>query len=65
MSNLKVSYQAARESAERGIVCVGIADTDAKVGHVSVAIPGNDESITSIYFYNNLISRFILQKKYL
>lgn len=65
VSNVKVSQRACREANAKSISCIGIADTDAFVEYVNLAIPGNDEAMDAIFFYNDLISRYILQKKYL
>ena len=64
VSNVKFSYGACHEANKLKIPCLGIIDTDSPIRMVSIAIPGNDESIASLGFYNTLISTFILYKKF-
>lgn len=64
VSNVKESYGPCHESHKLRIPCLGIVDTNAPMQLVSIAIPGNDESINSLAFYNSLLSTFILYKKF-
>lgn len=46
------------------VCCIGIVDTNIP-GHIANnPIPGNDDSIDSIVFYNTHIAQYILEKKY-
>lgn len=54
----------AREASLAGIVCLGIADTATGAHALSLAIPGNDESLEAIYFYNTLFANAVLLKKF-
>lgn len=64
ISNITRSYSACREGISLGVPCLGIVDTNTKSNSVSVAIPGNDESMLSIVFYNYLVSAYIMIKKF-
>jgi ribosomal protein S2 len=59
-----MSYGPCHEAHKLKIPCLGIVDTDSPLKLVSIAIPGNDESILAVSFYNTLISTFILYKKF-
>jgi ribosomal protein S2 len=52
------------EALSLGIFCLGIVDTNVKSQSVSIAVPGNDESLNSVIFYNNLICNYILLLKF-
>jgi ribosomal protein S2 len=43
---------------------MGIVDTDTKSHNVSLAIPGNDDSLSSIIFYNTIIAELVLFYKF-
>jgi len=64
ISNVKNSASVVRESLGSDIYCLGIVDTDVKSNSLNLPIPGNDESINSILFYNELISNYILIWKF-
>lgn len=64
ISNVCHSYQPAKESLHLGIPCLGIVDSNTYTHVVSVPIPGNDDSIECLIFYNDLISKFILSRKF-
>ena len=64
ISSVSSSPWAAKECLTAGIPCLGIIDTDIS-GHLSnIPIPGNDDSIDSLLFYNTHISQYILEKKF-
>jgi ribosomal protein S2 len=64
ISGAKKSLQAIKESRTMNIPCMAIIDTDFPSHYVNFAIPGNDDSIDSIIFYNSIISQFILYLKF-
>lgn len=63
ISNVSCSYQPAKESSYLGIPCLGIVDTNTYTHVVSIPIPGSDDSIDCLVFYNSYISKFILLRK--
>jgi len=64
ISSVSTSPYPTKESLYLGIPCLGIVDTDVS-GHIAnIAIPGNDDSLDCIVFYNTHISQYILEKKY-
>ena len=64
LCGLSYSYGVAKETLSSAIPCLGIADTATSAHALSCAIPGNDESLESIYFYNTLLANSILLKKF-
>lgn len=64
ISNISASYQPAKESLYVGIPCIGIVDSNTYTHVVSIPIPGNDDSLDCLVFYNDFIAKFILLKKY-
>jgi len=58
------SYQPAKETISLGIPCIGIVDSNTYTHVVSIALPGNDDSVECLVFYNEFISKFILLKKF-
>jgi small subunit ribosomal protein S2 len=64
LCGVNYSYRVAKETLSSAIACVGIADTATSAHALSCAIPGNDESLESIYFYNTLLANSILLKKF-
>jgi ribosomal protein S2 len=46
------------------IPCISVVDTDTWTQVSSLAIPGNDESLGCIIFYNDIVSNFVLVKKF-
>ena len=46
------------------IPCMGIVDTNTHAQSCSIAVPGNDDSIECIIFYNELVSEYILFRKF-
>ena len=61
---MRKSYRVAKEALRALIPCIGIADTATSAHALSLAVPGNDESLESIYFYNCLVSQTVLLKKF-
>jgi len=53
-----------KEAINTNIPCIGIIDTNTKSHNVSLALPGNDDSINSILFYNNIVCELILFYKF-
>lgn len=64
LCGVRHSYRVAKEALLAGIVCLGIADTATAAHALSLAIPGNDESLEAIYFYNTLLANAVLLKKF-
>lgn len=64
LCGVRRSYRAAKEALRAIIPCVGIADTATSAHALSLAVPGNDESLEAIYFYNTLMANNVLLKKF-
>jgi small subunit ribosomal protein S2 len=64
VSSVHSNYFVANEATSAGIPCLGIADTDAFSQSCTIAIPGNDDSIDCIIFYNGLVTEYILYRKF-
>lgn len=47
-----------------GIPCFGVVDTNTLCNFVTLPLPGNDESLNCLVFYNDSVSNFILFKKF-
>jgi ribosomal protein S2 len=58
------SAPAVSEALASGIPCIAVIDTNVKSQAVSLPIPGNDDSLDSIIFYNEIISNFVLRCKF-
>jgi len=52
------------ESLNTGLVSIGVTDSNAQLAEVSFPIPGNDDYLNSIMFFNTLISSVILRYKF-
>jgi len=64
VSSVSTSPYPTKESLYACVPCLGIVDTDIS-GHIAnIPIPGNDDSLDCIVFYNTHISQYILEKKY-
>jgi len=64
ISSVSTTPHPTKESLYLGIPCLGIVDTDLS-GHIAnIAIPGNDDALDCVVFYNTHISQYILEKKY-
>ncbi len=64
ISSVDTSPHPTKESLYLGIPCLGIVDTNVS-GHIAnIAIPGNDDALDCVVFYNTHISQYILEKKY-
>jgi ribosomal protein S2 len=64
VSNVVSCPFAVAEALSLGIYCLGIVDTNVKSQGVNIAIPGNDETSSSILFYNELVCNYILLWKF-
>jgi ribosomal protein S2 len=53
-----------KEALNAQIPCMAIIDTNFKGISVTMPIPGNDEGFYIMIFYNNIVSNFILLKKF-
>lgn len=57
------SYYMVNEARYARVPCVGIVDSNAECYGCTIAVPGNDDSLECVYFYNGIISDFIIKKK--
>jgi small subunit ribosomal protein S2 len=64
ISGAKQSLQAVKECRTMNIPCIAICDTNFPSHYVNFAVPGNDDSIDAIIFYNSIISQFIVYLKF-
>ena len=64
ISGAQQSLQAVKECRTMNIPCIAICDTNFPSHYVNFAIPGNDDSIDAIIFYNSIISQFIVYLKF-
>lgn len=64
ISNINTSYYPSIEAMSLKIPSISIVDTDTWTQASSIAIPGNDESLGCLVFYNDIISGFILSRKF-
>ena len=64
VSSVVRSYIACKEAFSLGIPAIGICDTDAHSQIVPLPLPGNDETMICLVFYNELISSYILYYKF-
>lgn len=64
VSSVHNSYLAVKESLSLSIPSLGIVDSNAFPQSVAVGIPGNDESIESLMYYNDVACNFVLRKKF-
>ena len=64
VSSMHNSYAPIYEARILKMISIAIVDTNTITQTTPVAIPGNDESLECIVFYNDLISNFILLKKF-
>jgi len=55
---------AVREALCFGVPCLGIVDTNISGHAVTLPIPGNDDSIEALIFYNEIVSNIILLNKF-
>ena len=62
--SVKNSYFATAEAYYGNVPCLGVVDTNTFSQSCTVAIPGNDDSINSIIFYNDLVCEYILYRKF-
>jgi ribosomal protein S2 len=60
-----LSISVIKECNDAEVVCISIVDTNmTRFANINLAIPGNEASIDSVLFYNNIISKKILFEKY-
>lgn len=64
ISSLHTSYFPAKEALSLKIPSISIVDTNSWTQATSIAIPGNDESLGCLVFYNDIMSNFILSRKF-
>lgn len=57
------NYVVANEASSLKVPCIGIVDTNALSHLASIAVPGNDDSIFTSIFYNEMVSSFIMYRK--
>jgi ribosomal protein S2 len=56
--------EAGVESVAGGTPGVGIVDTNTYSQVTSSPIPGNDDSFQTVVFYNQLVTRIVLNRKF-
>lgn len=61
--SVHTSYPPVVEAFFLGIPCFGVLDTNSYSNTVSIPFPGNDDSLSCIAFYNDLMVSYILYKK--
>jgi small subunit ribosomal protein S2 len=59
------SYFMVNEARYAKVPCIGIVDSDAASQGCTIAVPGNDDSLVCVIFYNRIISDYIIYKKFL
>ena len=64
VSSVYHSYWPVRESLYFSIPCFGVVDTNTLCHFINMPLPGNDESMECMVFYNSSISNFILSRKF-
>jgi len=64
VSSVFNSYWPVREALSLGIPCFGVADTNTLCNFITLPLPGNDESMDCMVFYNDSLANFILVKKF-
>lgn len=64
VSNVLSCPSSVGEALNLGIYCLAIVDTNVRSNAINIAVPGNDESLYSIIFYNELVCNYILLCKF-
>ena len=65
ITNSSLSLGVIKECNDAEVACISIVDTNmTRFANINLAIPGNEASIDSVLFYNNIISKKILFEKY-
>lgn len=64
VSSVTLNYFVVNETFSSEVPCMGIADSDALVQGTSIVVPGNDDSLDSVVFYHDLVSEYILYRKF-
>jgi ribosomal protein S2 len=64
VSSVSNSYWPVREALSLGIPCFGVVDTNTISYFITIPLPGNDESMACMVFYNDSVANFILLKKF-
>jgi ribosomal protein S2 len=64
ISSVDTSAHPSKECTYANIPCLGVVDTNIS-GHITnMAMPGNDDALDCIVFYNTHLSQYILEKKF-
>ena len=63
-SSVYASSLALVESLNSSVLSIGVTDSNAQVSEVAFPVPGNDDFLNSIMFFNTLISSVILRYKF-
>lgn len=63
-SNVNASYVPVKECFSAKLPAIGVVDTNTQFYYASLPIPGNDESVPALIFYNDFFSTFILIRKF-
>lgn len=58
------NYFVVNEAKHACVPCLGITDTNAHPQMCSVAVPGNDDSLECVLFYNDIVAEHILYRKF-
>lgn len=64
ISHVKSSMIVSKEASSVKIPIVALVDTDVKTHIYNLPLGSNDDSLISVGFMNNVISRFVLSNKY-
>lgn len=64
VSSVLNSYIVVNEATNARFPCLGIVDTNTLSQDCSIVIPGNDDSLDCVFFYNFMVSEYILYRKY-
>lgn len=63
-SNINICYYPSMEAMSLKIPSIAIVDTNTWTQATSLPIPGNDESMGCLVFYNDIMAGFILSRKF-
>jgi ribosomal protein S2 len=64
VSSIKTHQIIVTECLVSGFLCLGILDTNTYSHNCILPIPGNDDSLACVSFYNELLSEYILYRKF-
>jgi ribosomal protein S2 len=64
VSSARLGLKPCHEAQCLGLPALTINDTNSAASMATLAIPANEESTTALWFYTNLLSTFILHRKF-